>query len=141
MSRSRIAEVLKQGRKTKRYSVEDVSKLLLVKYAIKISGKTLYSYETGHRQPDADLLMALCEIYGIDDIMEAFREPEPETTKTPAPEEPEAGDKVSIEELTDFLERAGYIQKGGDLSDADFQFLAHLIGLIDLWCQNRQGGK
>ena len=137
MSRGRIAEVLKERRKAKRYSVEDVSTLLLVNYAIKISGKTLYSYETGHRQPDADLLMALCEIYGISDIMEAFREPEPETTKTPAPEESEAGDKVSMEELTAFLTKAGYIKDGGDLSDSDFEFLAHLIGLLDLWCKSR----
>jgi predicted nucleic acid-binding Zn ribbon protein len=61
----------------------------------------------------------------------------PETTKTPAPEEPEAGDKVSMEELTAFLTKAGYIEDGGDLSDPDFEFLAHLIGLLDLWCKSR----
>lgn len=37
-----------------------------------LSPKTLYSYESGHRQPDADTLMALCEIYGIVDILATF---------------------------------------------------------------------
>ena len=107
---------------------------------------TYRGYESGDREPRSDFWIAVAQKYNvtIDYLMGYSDIPTqvgPVKTKTPAPEEPEAGDKVSIEELTDFLERAGYIQKGGDLSDADFQFLAHLIGLIDLWYQNRQGGK
>lgn len=34
--------------------------------------KTIYGYESGHRQPDADTLMAMCVIYGIDDVFSAF---------------------------------------------------------------------
>ena len=137
MSRIRIAEVLMARSKAKKYSTEDVSKLLLANYAIKISAKTLYSYETGHRQPDADLLMALCEIYGIENIMEAFREPESETTKTPTSEEPEAGDKVSIEETNALLVSLGYIKPGEDLSDRDLRFLSGIVELLDAWFAER----
>ena len=48
-----------------------------------ISDKTIYGYESGHRQPDADTLMAMCVIYGIDDVFSAFgyRDTEAETVE------------------------------------------------------------
>ena len=72
MSREAIASVLKAKRKETDLSVEFVVSALSEKYNIQISAKTLYSYESGHRQPDADTLLALCKIYGIKDIFEAF---------------------------------------------------------------------
>lgn len=108
-----------------------------------ITGFTLSNIDKitsgNNSNPKLGTLQAICK--ALDLTLDDLVEPSHQEIKTPAPEGPEAGEKVSIEELTDFLERAGYIQKGGDLSDADFQFLAHLIGLIDLWCQNRQGGE
>lgn len=35
-------------------------------YGFKISDKTLYGYESGDHQPDADLFLALCRVLGID---------------------------------------------------------------------------
>lgn len=86
------------------------------------------------KDPKIDTLSAIvhCLGYTLDDLY-----PDSQKQKTPAPEEPEAGDKVSMEELTAFLTKAGYIKDGGDLSDSDFEFLAHLIGLLDLWCKSR----
>lgn len=72
MSRETIASVLKARRKETGLSVEFVVSALSEKYNIQISAKTIYSYESGHRQPDADTLLALCKIYGIKDIFEAF---------------------------------------------------------------------
>ena len=37
----------------------------LKRHDINISDKTLYGWESGHRQPDADTFLVLCEIYGI----------------------------------------------------------------------------
>lgn len=71
MSRSTIAEVLKQKRRELGLSAIEVTDRLEAA-AIALSPKTLYSYESGHRQPDADTLMALCEIYGIRDVLAAF---------------------------------------------------------------------
>lgn len=86
------------------------------------------------RDPKIDTLSAIvhCLGYTLDDLY-----PDSQKQKTPAPEESEAGDKVSMEELTAFLTKAGYIEDGGDLSDSDFEFLAHLVGLLDLWCKSR----
>lgn len=86
------------------------------------------------KDPKIDTLSAIvhCLGYTLDDLY-----PDSQKQKTPAPEESEAGDKVSMEELTAFLTKAGYIKDGGDLSDSDFEFLAHLIGLLDLWCKSR----
>lgn len=53
--------------------------------------------------------------------------------KTPTSEEPEAGDKVSIEETNALLVSLGYIKPGEDLSDRDLQFLSGIIELLDAW--------
>ena len=102
---------------------------------IGVSPATLSGYESGKHDPRSDLLMEIAEI--CDCSVDFLLGREVPKTKTPAPEESEAGDKVSMEELTAFLTKAGYIEDGGDLSDSDFEFLAHLIGLLDLWCKSR----
>lgn len=71
MTRSTIAEVLKDHRKSMHLSATEVAGRLST-YGVDISPKSLYSYETGHRQPDAETLMALCEIYGIKDVLTTF---------------------------------------------------------------------
>lgn len=85
--------------------------------------------------PKLSTLQAICK--ALDLTLDDLAERPVQKQKTPAPEESEAGDKVSMEELTTFLTKAGYIEDGGDLSDSDFEFLAHLIGLLDLWCKSR----
>ena len=72
MSRESIASVLKRNRKSSNLSVESVVSILSQNYQIQISPKTLYGYESGYRQPDADTLLALCKIYGIQDILLEF---------------------------------------------------------------------
>lgn len=62
-----IAKVLKATRKDSKLSVKDVVEELK-KFDICISEKTLYGWESGHRQPDADTFIVLCHIYGIDSI-------------------------------------------------------------------------
>ncbi len=71
MSREQIAEVLKGYRINRGLSVQQVCSWLLEK-GHDIKPKTIYSYESGHRQPDADVLMMLCELYEVENILHAF---------------------------------------------------------------------
>ena len=79
-----VAGVLKAKRKELKLSVKYVIEQLR-QYNIDISDKTLYSWESGHRQPDADSFLALCDVYGIT----SFKEIE----KSPAPAETDTGDQ------------------------------------------------
>lgn len=79
-----VAGILKAKRKQLKLSVKYVIEQLH-QYDLNISDKTLYSWESGHRQPDADSFLALCDIYGIT----SFKEIE----KSPAPAEADTGDK------------------------------------------------
>lgn len=38
----------------------------LMKVGIDVSDKTIYGWESGHRKPDADTFIALCQIYGVE---------------------------------------------------------------------------
>ncbi len=66
-----IAKALKEYRKKNNYSVKDVS-LFLGEHSIKVSPKTIYGWESGQAQPNADTLLTLCEIYNIQNILTAF---------------------------------------------------------------------
>lgn len=59
--------------------------------------------------------------------------PSPKKTKTPTSEEPEAGDRISLEETNALLVSLGYIKPGEDLSDRDLDFLLGIIKLLDAW--------
>ena len=39
---------------------------------INISEKTIYGWESGHSQPDADKFVVLCDIYGIHNLLDEF---------------------------------------------------------------------
>ena len=64
-----IALFLKSKRKELNLKVSEVVSSLKL-YGIEISEKTLYGYETGHRQPDADTFLSLCKIYEIESLSE-----------------------------------------------------------------------
>ena len=66
-----IAERLKFYRKKCNLSVEAVSKALSTP-DVPVAKKTVYGWESGHTQPDADTLMRLCDLYHIDDILGTF---------------------------------------------------------------------
>ncbi len=71
MKNPHIAKVLKYYRKLNGLSVNEVSNLL-TKHEAPAAPKTIYGWESGSTQPDADTLMLLCEIYQIVDVLEAF---------------------------------------------------------------------
>lgn len=123
-----IASTLKKKRKELGMSVNEL--LTHLKDAgIVVSNKTVYGWESGHRQPDADTFIVLCRILGI----ESFDE----TEKSPSAEESAQGDQVTLEESNRLLMALGYIQEGDDLSDEDLAFLSHIVGLLDAWFRSK----
>jgi hypothetical protein len=51
----------------------------------KYTVKALYNWESGRSQPDCDTFIALCNIYGIEDILSAFGYGIPDTKEDPIP--------------------------------------------------------
>lgn len=64
---SETAGLIKAKRKELGLSVKEVVAQLQRK-GFDVNEKTLYGWENGHRQPDADKFIALCEIYHISDF-------------------------------------------------------------------------
>lgn len=58
--RQRIAQSIKRFRNQRGLSVDEVGK------AVGKSGKTVSAWEVGRGQPDADTLIALCRLFGVD---------------------------------------------------------------------------
>ena len=71
MKNDNIAKKLKFYRKQNNLTVHDVASRLSVDQNI-VADKTIYGWESGQAQPDADILLKLCKIYHIDNILDAF---------------------------------------------------------------------
>ena len=71
MKNPNISKALKAYRKLNRYSVNDVV-LRLAENHLSVAEKTIYGWDCGRTQPDADTLLILCMIYKIDNILETF---------------------------------------------------------------------
>ena len=71
MKNPNIATMLKYYRKLNKLSVNEVSNILK-EHHNEAAPKTIYGWENGHTQPDADTLMFLCELYHIENILETF---------------------------------------------------------------------
>ena len=68
MSKEYIASVLKKLRCESGMTADEVGAL------IGKSGKTVNGWENGRSQPDAEILLQLCDIYKVDDILNTFME-------------------------------------------------------------------
>ncbi|MFQ9515652.1 MAG: helix-turn-helix domain-containing protein [Eubacterium sp.] len=71
MKNKKIAQVLKQYRNDNNLKVQDVARLLKER-SVSVADKTIYGWESGQTQPDADTLLILCDIYNIDNILSTF---------------------------------------------------------------------
>lgn len=77
MSREYIASVLKRLREASGLTADQVGEM------VGKSGKTVNAWENNRGQPDAEILMLLCEIYGVEDVLATFKEGY-KTKKAPA---------------------------------------------------------
>lgn len=68
MSREAIAKALRRLRRQSGLTANEVGAL------IGKSGKTVNAWENNRGQPDADMLMSLCDAYNVKDILAEFRE-------------------------------------------------------------------
>ena len=71
MANIKIAPVLKKYRKQNDLSVHEVSKKLKER-SLNVAEKTIYGWESGQAQPNADTFMILCDIYHINDVLKEF---------------------------------------------------------------------
>lgn len=72
MTKQEIAEMLKASRLSAGLEAKEVADRLMAAGVIK-SVKSFYNWESGRSQPDADTFMYLCDLYGIKDVLGAFR--------------------------------------------------------------------
>lgn len=66
MSRIELAARLKKYRESAGLTIYEVGQ------RIGKSGKTVSAWECGRGQPDADMLLTLCDVYGIESIADLF---------------------------------------------------------------------
>lgn len=72
MDKKAISDFLKSKRKSLNLSVKEVLDKLRLE-GIDISPKTLYGWEGGHSQPDADTFAIILKIYDVQSIQEVLR--------------------------------------------------------------------
>lgn len=77
MKEKTFGETLRSLREREKLSVKEVVERLK-KYGLDITDKTLYSYESDKRASSADMLLALCQIYNCNNILETFAGFEPD---------------------------------------------------------------
>ena len=71
MKKDTFGDTLRYLREREKLSVKSVIDELK-KYNQNITDKTLYSYENNKRAASADMLLALCQIYNCNNILETF---------------------------------------------------------------------
>ncbi len=69
MKNQNIGRMLRYYRKANEFSVKYVVEALANNYDVKISPKTLYSWENSQNIPSADHMLMLCQMYQVPDIM------------------------------------------------------------------------
>lgn len=106
----KIARILKEYRKNNNLSVDCVV-AELNKHNISISSKTVYGYENGYSQPNADMFVALCKIYGISSLDIFFDDSEQTATDeaiTKYNALNSSGKRKAAEYITDLSENKKY---------------------------------
>ena len=68
MSRATIAHALKRLREKSGLTANQVGEMLGK------SGKTVNAWENNRGQPDAEMLIKLCDIYNVENIIDQFRD-------------------------------------------------------------------
>lgn len=72
MKNNKIGYMLKKYRKLNALSITDVAVELHDKYGINVAEKTIYGWESNQAHPCTNTFVALCDIYRIHNISDAF---------------------------------------------------------------------
>lgn len=68
----KIGKVLKEYRKKNALSIAEVAFALNHRYQMSVAEKTIYGWESNQAHPTSDMLVVLCDLYGIHDVVTAF---------------------------------------------------------------------
>lgn len=129
MSREYIAQTLKRLREDTGLTTVQVGEM------VGKSGKTISAWENNRGQPDAEMLMQLCDIYKVDNILAEFNQ-----NKKNPPQKRRMTDeekKKFTADLTKLLDAYGFIGENGDISDADLEMLKGVVMLFHAYRQRR----
>ena len=69
-----VMQILKDIRRKKAISVQQVADYIYKEVGIRISVKTVYGWENASSKPDVICFVAMCNLYSIRDIQELFTE-------------------------------------------------------------------
>lgn len=72
MRNNHIGQFLKKYRKQNQLSIADVVVELSDKYGVQVAEKTVYGWESNQAHPNSYTFVALCDIYRVNNIAEAF---------------------------------------------------------------------
>ena len=72
MRNNHIGPMLKKYRKQNQLTIQDVVVELSNKYNVRVAEKTVYGWESNQAHPTSDVFVALCDIYKINNLSEAF---------------------------------------------------------------------
>ena len=72
MDKKEVGQVLREKRKQSGLKWDAILSALKSKYGIEIARSTIFGYENGHASPTPQVLMALCDLYGIQDLLHEF---------------------------------------------------------------------
>ena len=128
----RLVEVRERNGYTRKRLAEELGK----PYA------TITKYENGEREAGSGYLISIAEKFNVttDYLLGIEDDQSAETKKSPAPSEAETREnkQVTREDLLEVLQKLHIIESGSAaISDADLQFLMHIIAVIDDWFSNR----
>lgn len=127
-----LSEKLREKRRASGLKVQEVLDRLK-EHEVFISDKTLYNWENGIRNPNADEFFALCEIYEVESLNE-FRE----IKKSPTPERAEDDTYMKfVGQLTRMLASFGLIDESGDITDEDRRFILSVASMLNTYFENR----
>lgn len=72
MNKKEIGQLLKQKRIQSGFKWDFILTTLQEKYGIQVARSTIYGYENGYGTPDPDVFLALCDLYGMNDVLSEF---------------------------------------------------------------------
>lgn len=72
MDKLLFPDQLRKLRKDSSFSVAEVAEYLS-EHVKPVSPKTIYGWEKGTSSPSSEILITLCEMYGVSDIVSAFK--------------------------------------------------------------------
>lgn len=126
----RLVEVRERNGYTRKRLAEELGK----PYA------TITKYENGEREAGSGYLISIAEKFNVttDYLLGIEDEQSAETKKSPAPDEAETEEKISVKEVIDAFVKAGFVPQGQDLTDADLRFIIAMGEAFTRWFESKQ---